>query len=237
MKIAICDEDRISQKTLEEMINEYSKLRRIDISIDKFNDGYDLLNSMNDKEYDIVFLDYKIGDTDGIEVTRILKEQNSSCWVIFVSVYESIINSHKINYFRFIKKPINKEILFNSINDYMYFIERDGLFVINTHEGTWKIKISDIIYAEAKGKDTLIRTTKKTYEVHTHLKEIGTMLPPEKFCRCQKAYIVGLFHIENYTNTEILFDNGERAQIGRKYLSEFKDSFQDYVIWYNSRYI
>lgn len=97
--------------------------------------------------------------------------------------------------------------------------------------------MSDIIYAEASGKHTIIRTTQKILEIHIHLKKIEDQLPEEKFCRCQRAYIAGFSHIENHTNTEILFDNGERARIGKVYTAKFKKSFRDYIMKYNNRTI
>ncbi len=238
MKIAICCDDRISLNTLEEMINEYSQIRRINISIDKFENGYDLLNSLKNKNYDIIFLNNEMNDMDGTKAAHLIKEQKYCCAVILIS--DDINNTTeycKANIFHFIKKPIDKQDLFNKINEYLCSTKNDEFFIINTHEGTWKIRLSEIIYAEATGKNTIIRTTKRTFELHSSLKGIEARLPSNKFCRCQRAYIVALFHVENYTNKEILFDNGERAQIGRKYLSEFKDSFQDYVLWYNSRYL
>lgn len=238
MRIAIGSNDRISQNTLEEMINEYSQLKRINISIDKFENGYDLLNTLKDKNYNIVFWDCKINDMDGTKAAHIIKEQNYCCAVILIgSDANNTIEYRKTKSFRLITKPIDKKALFNEINNYLYYIDNGEFFIINTHEGTWRIKLSEIIYAEATGKYTIIRTTKRTFELHTSLKGIEARLPSDKFCRCQRSYVVALFHVENYTNKEILFDNGERARIGRKYLSEFKNSFQDYVIWYNSRYI
>ncbi len=238
MRIAICDDERVVRNTLEEMIKEYGELRRIDIMIDKFQNGHELLHAMISKEYELVFMDYILGDMNGIEVTRIIKKQNNNCAVILVTAYiDSILETDKVNFFRYIKKPIRREQLFNSISEYIFFLKRDDLFIINTHERTWKIRLSDILYAEAMGKNTLIRTTDKTIEVHTNLKEIEAKLPPERFCRCQKSFIVSFHHVKNHTNKEIIVDNNERVQIGRKYLSYFKKSFINYVILYNIHYL
>lgn len=143
------------------------------------------------------------------------------------------VDSYEVNTFRFIVKPINKDKLFKAIDDYLKSIDYDNLLILKTHEGTWKMKMSDIIYAEAKGKHTIIRTTQKTFEIHIHLKKIENQLPAEKSCRCQRAYVAGFAHINNHTNTEIIFDNGERAQIGKVYFSKFKKSFQEYIMRYN----
>lgn len=238
MRVAICDDEKPMQIALEKLLDEYSRLRKIDISVDKFENGHDLIKTLNEREYEIVFMDYQMDDIDGMETSRVIRSKNNENIIIFVSAYPEIaVDSYEVNTFRFIVKPINKEKLFKAIDDYLKSIDYDNLLILKTHDGTYKIKMSDIIYAEASGKHTIIRTTQKILEIHIHLKKIEDQLPEEKFCRCQRAYIAGFSHIENHTNTEILFDNGERAQIGKVYTAKFKKSFRDYIMKYNNRTI
>ena len=238
MRVAICDDEKPMQIALEKLLDEYSKLRKIDISVDKFENGHDLIKTLNEREYEIVFMDYQMDDIDGMETSRVIRSKNNENIIIFVSAYPEIaVDSYEVNTFRFIVKPINKEKLFKAIDDYLKSQAYDNLLILKTNDGTWKIKMSDIIYAEASGKHTIIRTTQKILEIHIHLKKIEDQLPEEKFCRCQRAYIAGFSHIENHTNTEILFDNGERARIGKVYTAKFKKSFRDYIMKYNNRTI
>ncbi|MGN1136241.1 MAG: LytR/AlgR family response regulator transcription factor [Oscillospiraceae bacterium] len=235
MRVAICDDEKPMQAILENLLNEYSRMRNIDVFVDKFDNGRNLLKAINEREYEIVFMDYQMDDIDGMETSRLIRNKNKECVIIFVSAYPEVaVDSFEVNTFRFIVKPINKEKLFKAIDDYLKSIDYDNLLILKTHEGTWKIKVSDIIYAEAKGKHTIIRTTQKIFEIHIHLKKIEEKLPIEKFCRCQRAYIAGFSHIENHSNTEIFFDNGERAQIGKVYAAKFKKSFQEYIMRYNN---
>lgn len=202
--------------------------------IDKFENGYDLLKSSND--YEVIFMDYQMDGINGIETSRKIRETNKECVIIFVSAFlEASVESHEIPSFRFLLKPVEKEKLFSALDDYMKSIDYDNLLILNTREGAWKIKMSDIIYAEAKSKHTIIRTTKRTLETFTHLKKIEEKLPPEKFVRCQRAYIAGLAHVEKYSNTEIVFDNDEKAQIGPAYFKKFKEALHHYIMIYNER--
>lgn len=237
MRVAICDDEKTMQKELEKLLDEYSRIRKIDISIDKFDNGHDLIKTLSEREYEIVFMDYQMQDVDGMETSRLIRNKNNDCIIIFVSAYPEIaVESYEVNTFRFIVKPINKEKLFKAIDDYLKSIDYDNLLILKTHEGTWKIKMSDIIYAEAKGKHTIIRTTQKTFEIHIHLKKVEEKLSAEKFSCCQRAYIAGFAHIKNHTNSEIFFDNGERAQIGKVYAVNFKKSFQAYIMLYNKHF-
>ena len=236
MRVALCDDEKAMQTILVKLLNEYKQLRGIDVYVDKFDNGYDLLRALTEREYEIVFMDYQMDGIDGMETSRLIRSTNKECIIIFVSAYPEVaVDSYEVDTFRFIVKPINKEKLFKAIDDYLKTIDYDNLLILKTHEGTWKIKMSEIIYAEAKGKHTIIRTSKRTFEIHIHLKKIEDKLPPEKFFRCQRAYIAGFAHIDNHTNKEILFDNGERAQIGKAYTVKFKIAFQKYIMRYNER--
>ena len=234
MRVAICDDEKVMHIIIENLLIEYKNIRNIDIFIDKFENGYDLLKS--EREYEIIFMDYQMDGLDGIETARKLRDKNNECCVIFISAFmHASVPSHEVDAFRFILKPINKNKLFDAIDAYLKTIDYDNLLILRTHEATWKIKMSDIIYAEAKEKHTIIRTKDNTYEIHIHLKKIEDKLPIEKFFRCQRRYIAGFAHIEHHTNTEITFDNGELAQIGKSYVAKFKKAFQEYIMRYNER--
>lgn len=238
MRVVICDDEKSMQAILENLLNEYSRMRNIDVFVDKFDNGRNLLKALNEREYEIVFMDYQMNGIDGMETSRLIRSKNNECVIIFVSAYPEVaVDSYEVNTFRFIVKPINKEKLFKALDDYLKSIDYDNLLILKTHDGTWKIKMSDIIYAEAKGKHTIIRTTQNSFEIHIHLKKIENKLSDEKFCRCQRAYIAGFSHIENHTNTEIIFDNGERAQIGKVYAAKFKKEFQEYIMRYNRKLV
>jgi len=234
MKIAICDDEKVDRHEIASLINQYRLYKKIDIFPDIYDSGEKLLSSK--LNYDVIIMDYQMEDIDGIETCRRIREHNKDCTIIFISAYPlAALDSFEVNTFRFISKPIDKAKLYKALDDYLTSIDYDNLLILKTHEGTWKIKMSDIIYAEANGKHTNIRTIDKTFDVHIHLKIIESKLPKSKFIRSHRAYIVGFNHIVNHTNEEIVFDNEEKAEIGKRYAAQFKQAFRDYVIKYNKR--
>lgn len=234
MLAALCDDEKTMLSNLTLLLQEYGEKKGIEIFIDKFESGYDLLKSL--REYDVVFMDYQMNGLDGIRTAQKIREANCDCVIIFISAYpEAALDSFEVGTFRFLKKPVDKHKLFRALDDYLKSTDFDNLLVIRTKKGIWKIKISDIIYAEAKTKHTLIRTVNGYMEVAVHLKIIEDRLPQKKFVRCQRAYVASLEHICNHTSDEIIFDNGEKALIGKAYAKKFKEEFQNYIIRYNSR--
>lgn len=232
MRFAICDDEKVSRDEIAGLINTYQVQRKLDIFSDAFDSGQKLLSSKLD--YDVILMDYQMRDIDGIETCRKIREINKDCIIIFISAYPLVaLDSFEVDTFRFITKPIDTAKLFKALDDYLATLNADNVLSLKTHEANWIIKMSEIIYAEANGKHTFIRTADRTYDIHIHLKAVEKQLNKTMFIRCHRTYVVGFRHIKNHTTSEILFDNGEKAEIGKHYASQFKTAFQDYVIRYN----
>lgn len=231
MKVAICDDESYWRETLRDCLDEYSKKRRIDINIKYFADGISLTKCSGD--FDVIFLDYQMEKLNGIETAEKLRELNNDCIIIFVSAFPDVaLDTFEVNAFRFLTKPIDKEKLFKSLDDYLKE-EKAQFLIFKTHDGTIKIRETDIICCESQQKHTIIHTADESYELLINIKAIENRLPKNKFIRCHKSYVASFFHIKSYDNFEIVFDNNTKAYIGRKFLSDFRTAFQDYVIKYN----
>ena len=232
MKAAICDDEKVFRDKIAELISEYGQQRHIDIICDKYSDGKTLLPHTD--KYDIIFIDYQMRELNGIDVSRKIREKNKKCIIIFVSAYPEIaLDAFEVDTFRFLSKPVDKNKFFKAMDDYSKSIDRDSLIQIKSGDNRYVLCISDIIYVEAKLKHCIVRTADNAYEIAVNLKAIEKQLPPEKFARSQRSYIAGLGHIKTYSPQEIIFDNGERAVIGKKYSTKFRTAFEDYIIKYN----
>lgn len=234
MNIAICEDEKVWQNELIKHLNEYKRRRKIDIFIQCFSDGKSCYESKNDK-YDIIFMDYQMEAANGIETARKIRKTNSDSIIIFVSAYPQVaMDTFEVNTFRFLAKPIDKAKLFKAIDDYLKEIDIDKFLLFKTHEKTIRIKMSELIYAEAQRNHTIIHTTKENHEILKNLKSIEKMLPKEKFFRCHHAYITSFQHIKNHNSTEIQYDDNSVAYISRSMSTKFKDAFQTFAAKYGS---
>lgn len=233
MNIAICDDEKEWRDELKDHIYEYAKMHNINVFINSFSDGKSC-GLADLKNYDIIFMDYQMNDINGIETAHMIRKNNTDSIIIFVSAFPQVaMDTFEVNTFRFLAKPINKEKLFKALDDYILQIQTENYIIFKTQECTIRIKVSDIIYAEAKKNHTIIHTEIQDHEILTNLKNIENTLPSDKFFRCHKAYITSLGHIRNHTNTEISFHDNSKVYISRNYLSKFRKALLDYTIKYD----
>jgi len=83
LRIVIADDHPVVIKGLKEIIVEHFD----DVTIDVSSKGYDLLNKINDNDYDIVLLDISLPDINGLEVLREIKKNKRKLLVLVLSMY------------------------------------------------------------------------------------------------------------------------------------------------------
>lgn len=192
MNVAICDDERVWSEELGVLLKEYGNARHIDVFTYFFINGTSLIESK--KEFDIIFMDYQMDGLNGIETSRKLRALKSDGIIIFVSAYTNVaIDTFEVKAYRFLAKPIKKDKLFQAIDDYRAEMETDNFLVFKTHDGTVRIKVSEIVYVEGSGNNSRIHTIKSDHEIHINLKMVQSRLPPDKFFRCHKAYVTSFF--------------------------------------------
>lgn len=233
MKVAVCDDEKAWADKLDVLLKEYGKTRHLDFFIYYYNNGVSLIESGN--SFDIVFMDFQMEGLNGIETARKINALKPDGIIIFVSAYTNVaMDTFEVKAYRFLAKPINKEKLFKAIDDYRAEMESDDFLIFKTHEGTIRIKNSEIVYVEALGSHSKIHTLKSDYEILINLKSIQSKLQPDKFFRCHKAFITSFLHIQAHDNTTIKYDYGSTIYISRKYLPRFRKAFEEYILKYNT---
>ena len=92
-EILFVDDDR----TILELVEEY--LTAFDYSVSVVDNGMKALELIRDKEFDVVFTDFKMPEMDGIELLAMIKEYRPETEVIIVTGHgtmESAVQAMKI---------------------------------------------------------------------------------------------------------------------------------------------
>jgi len=83
LRVIITDDHPVVLKGLKEIIEEHFD----DVTIDTCSKGNELLNKINDNDYDIVLLDISLPDINGLEVLREIKKKKHKLPVLMLSMY------------------------------------------------------------------------------------------------------------------------------------------------------
>ncbi len=106
--VLIVDDDKIIREQLQK------ELKREFFKTFLASDGKTALESLNQEEIDIVILDVKLPDMDGLEVLKVIKEERPDCEVIVITgmgSQEIAIKSLRKGAIDYIEKPIDLDEL------------------------------------------------------------------------------------------------------------------------------
>ncbi|CEP80451.1 two-component response regulator VirR-like [[Clostridium] sordellii] len=111
IKIGICEDEKEIQDLIETYLHSILKSINIDYEIKKYNLGEELLES-NLKEIDILLLDIQMGQINGMDTARKIREVDNKMEIIFItSLIDYVQEGYEVRAYRYLLKPIEEEEL------------------------------------------------------------------------------------------------------------------------------
>ena len=149
IKIAICDDEKQQLNILKNIISINLDLRGLDYKIYEFDCGENLLDSLSENTYDIIFSDIEMKILDGIETAKKIRIQDKKSIIIFVTSHpDFVFQGYDVKAFNYILKPYNAEkianILYSALDELDHV--QDNFFVVELKSGTHKLNLSDTLY-------------------------------------------------------------------------------------------
>ncbi|MEJ0105200.1 MAG: LytTR family DNA-binding domain-containing protein, partial [Bacteroidota bacterium] len=169
---------------------------------------------------DLIFLDIQMPELNGIEFMKLL---NNRCKVILSTAYsEYAMEGYEHDVVDYLLKPVSfdrfckaaekalkiigitKRATENKIENAAYPV--NWLF-LKTDYKIQKILLDEILYIEAKQNYISVVTKSEKIMSLQNIKNIEDKLPPGKFIRVHKSYIVSLDKINTIERSRINIDN------------------------------
>lgn len=233
MNIAICDDDIEILKKIENDISGISDEIKVDMDITSFIGGRKLLDVIkkDSNGFDILLLDIDMPDISGLEVARVLRENNNNVIIIFISSYENyVFGSMEYSPFRYIRKFRVKEELPLALKAAKVLIDKKQKYiVIKSDDVQYRIKHTEICYFEiVKRKlyihlaDNRVLCTWKT------IKDFYLELNDKDFVKIHSGCAVNMKYIREYSNYDITLDNGDKLLTSRSGIKILRDRLSQY---------
>lgn len=228
MRIALCDRNKMFLKNLKSILYRYCESRRLDVVIDCYCKGEDMLAS--GLRYNVAFLNYTLCGENGLEIAKILRREYYNTAIIFMSSNQDFVfDAFKVNPYRFLLKPIKSEDLFIVMDEFFEEYGKDYPLWIKSRDSVFCLNTGDIYYLEADNKHCFIHLKEEKLPCNRTMARVFEVLPKYSFLKINRAFIINLNFITGYNSDLVFLKNGEKLHISRKYFKSFKQGYFEYL--------
>lgn len=197
------------------------------------NNAFDAMGFLQADQVNLMFVDINMPDLSGMDFVKSLSEKP---FIIFTTAYsEYAIEGFKVDAIDYLLKPIGyKDFLraVNKVNTLFDLIKHksnpiktspDHLFVKSEYR-LIRIELSEIKYIESMHEYVRFHLiSEKPVMTLASLKSIEEQLPPERFLRVHRSFIVNTERIKVIERNRIVFENNIFIPVSDQYKAKFQD--------------
>ncbi len=238
IKVAICDDDPIFLKMIEQMIDQIARSSGQPAEFVEFETGDALMHYLkqNQNHVDVLFLDVMLGDSNGLEFGQMIRERYPFIQTVFISAdIDYSLDVFDLEAVYFLNKPISVDRLSRAWELALRRIsnQKESFLRINSRGHHLNIPYKDILYLESERRIIIVHRISTTHQFYAQLDDIENTIP-EYFTRCHQSYLVNMHFISSLAKGRCQISNGQvipiaqkrRAITRRQYLQFIKEQAQ-----------
>ena len=223
MNCIIIDDDALSLKILEDFVRKTETLELVGT----YTNAIDAINFLRTEgsNVDLIFLDIEMPEMTGFDFLKTLSDPTQ---IIICSAKERYaLNAFEYNVTDYLLKPVTYARFFKAVDKafqqlqkrYQHLSSGDEIF-IKKNASLVRIKYDDIVWVEALENYVIFNTDQEKYTLHYTMRAVEKKLPPKKFLRVHRSYIVNVNRIESIEENTIYIRTSEGLKpipIGKSY--------------------
>ena len=211
MNCLIVDDNKMARTAMKQLSSQID-----DLTITgECSNAMEAYNLIQQRPVDLLLLDIEMPEMSGLDLTRNLR-QNKPIIIFTTSKKEYAVDAFELNVADYIVKPVTPPRFLQAIDRAREIYSsrhtdvsvEEKEFVFFRDNGILKrLLIDDIYFLEAMGDYVKVFTHQKFHAIHSTLKNVEDMLPPGKFLRVHRSYIVALNKIEKIDDGVIVIND------------------------------
>lgn len=237
MNILVVDDEPLAQQRLIQLLSELDGVNQVDTA----NNGQQAIQQCQDKKPDILLLDIRMPEMDGLEAASHIAQMDEPPAIIFTTAYdEYALDAFNVNAIDYLLKPVRSLDLASAISKASK-LNKAQLTCVKTQQETRKhitakisgniklIPINEIIYFQAEQKYVTVKYLNGETIIEDTLKELQSEFE-EYFIRIHrnalvaKQFITGI-HRDNQGHAMVMLNANTKdykLEISRRHLSGVK---------------
>lgn len=228
LRCMIVDDEPLAVKMLENFISRTEGLELVA----SFNDPLMALESLDELDVELLFLDIQMPDLDGLNLSR---QVPSATKIIFTTAFKQYAyDSYEVSALDFLLKPIRYQKFLsaiekarqwfdrNSVSD-SNIISRQNSMFIRVDNMLRQIDFDKIVYISGLKDYVSIYLEGERRPVITHLtmKSVEEILPADNFMRVHRSYIIALNKIRAIDRNNCVYIGDEVIRVTDAYREDF----------------
>jgi DNA-binding LytR/AlgR family response regulator len=227
----VCDDSETSSCELVNGIKELANEISLDISVDVYRNFKSLYKTLQNESYGVLVLETSIGDVNGIEFARMLRQMGYVGEVVFfTSTKDYAYDAYSAYPAGYLLKPVAKNKLRELFRHITEKYRKQPSVVLKTRNGEKvSVNISQITYIEVYRTELDVHCGGEIKTCVGSLTEILRQLPESKFYRSHRSYIVNLAFVTKMSKYAFTMQNGDKVTIAKNRYAEAKAKFDSFV--------
>ena len=235
-RVLVADDEAPARARLRDLLDECRPSFPLAI-VDEARNGREALDAINREKVDIVLLDIRMPDMDGLEAARHIAGMPSPPAIIFTTAFDSYaLKAFEVNAIDYLLKPIRVERLLTALGKTRSAppVTRQALDAaanqprrhLSVHERgkIHLVPIGEVLYLRAELKYVTVRTAGREYLVEeslTHLEEEfgDAFVRIHRNCLVARSAIAGFERSASESESGwavVIRDTGEKLPVSRR---------------------
>ncbi|MBB6520623.1 LytR/AlgR family response regulator transcription factor [Pseudoteredinibacter isoporae] len=245
MNVLIVDDEPLARQEIRRLLGRYSQLD----SISEAADGAEALALLQEQEFQVVFVDIRMPEMDGIEL--VASAGNRSLFVFCTAYSQHALEAFDLNAFDYLLKPVNpnrldqvmaKVDLALSGKSYHGQQEQEKAstadilpenhgFLLKFGHDYRIVRLQDVLRFEALGNHVVVHLEKEKSYIQSSLSRLEAKLDDSHFLKASRSDVVridAICKVEEGMNPGSLMvqlSNGQSVDVSRRQAQYLKKQF------------
>lgn len=220
LKLAVCDDNNIEQEILVRILKGLLDERHQEYRIMKYSSGEELMTEQEQFKPDIIFLDIYMGEIDGIQTGKMIREKNNKVEIVYSTMsLDFLMESYEIFALGYLVKPYQKDKIAKLLDYYIgkHFSYDNKVLNISFKGKSDFINYKDIVYIESSNRIVIIHTVNRgEIRIYKKLDDIESEISSDDFLRCHQSYIVNIHQVDYIDETDFIMKDKSMVPIRKR---------------------
>lgn len=219
MRIAIVDDDKKQQNALYKAVLAWTKERHQSANFFGYSCGEEFVKVLDEKEFDIVFMDIYMKDMTGIDTAKILREHNLNTLLIFLTTSQDhMAQAFPCHAFDYLLKPVDKTRLYKALDEALKVLPENIPYIdIMCDKQKHSVFLSEILYILSDSNYCIVGLKNKEYRTRASFGEFtGQLKEASEFFTISRGIMVNLDNVISIDKTDCKLVNEEVFPVSRR---------------------